>query len=157
MIGFPIKKMRVLPLPIKYLSGGVLLALIGAGCVTRSQADAQARKAYLAGQQAALATLAGEGKVVAIDGPVKYPKVPWIEGLTLAQAIATAQYTGRHNPQVITITRQGAEISVNPHDLLAGHATILQAGDAVKIREFRENPPGIPADRRPTPTSALPR
>jgi hypothetical protein len=127
--------MGLMPCPMKLLSGGLLLALVAAGCITRSQADARARGAYLAGQRAAFATLAGEGKAIIMEGSVKYPNVPWVEGLTLAQAIATAHYTGRHNPQVITITRQGEEISVNPHDLLDGHVVLLQPGDAVKIRE----------------------
>ena len=130
--------MGVMPWPIKLLSGVLLLALVATGCITRSQADARVRGAYLAGQQAAFATIAGEGKIIVMDGSVIYPNVPWVEGLTLAQAIATAHYTGRHNPQVITITRQGGEISVNPHDLLDGHVVLLQPGDAVKVREFRE-------------------
>ena len=56
--------------------------------------------------------------------------VPWVEGLTLAQAIATAKYTGLRNPKAITITRQGGEISVDPRDLLGGHVVVpLQSGD----------------------------
>ena len=112
----------------------LLLPWLGS-CVTRSQANAQARQAYLNGRNSVLASLAGEGKVVVIEGPVEHPNVPWVEGLTLAQAIATAQYNGRHNPKVITITRQGEAISVNPHALLTGRAVLLQPGDAVKIRE----------------------
>jgi len=113
-----------------------LLLLPGtSGCVTRSQANAQAREAFLAGQRSALALLAGEGKAVMIEGPVASPRVPWVEGLTLAQAIATAQYTGRHNPRSITMTRQGETIIVNPRDLLRGQPILLQPGDTVKIQE----------------------
>jgi hypothetical protein len=125
--------------PQKYLLANAALALLilswFCGCVTRSQANAQARQAYMAGQQAAFASLAVEGKVVIIEGPVEHPNVPWVEGLTLSQAIATATYTGRRNPRSITITRQGEAISVNPRELLSGRAILLQPGDAVKIRE----------------------
>jgi hypothetical protein len=128
-------KMTVSRLPIKLFSGGLLLALVAAGCVTRSQARAQAQAAYLAGQQAAFASMAGQGQVVVITGPVQHPNVPWVEGLTLSQAIATANYTSHRNPKAITITRQGEEISVNPRDLLSGHVVPLQPGDTITIRE----------------------
>jgi len=128
-------KMAASLLPIKLFSGGLLLALFAAGCVTRSQADAQARVAYQAGWRDALASVAGQGQAVVITGPVEHPNVPWIEGLTLAQAIATANYTGRHNPRVIIITRQGVKISVNPRDLLSGHVVPLEPGDAITIHE----------------------
>lgn len=105
------------------------------GCVTEAQANARARAAYLAGQKSGFASVAGEGKVVVVVGPVEHPNVPWVEGLTLAQAIATANYTGLHNPRHITISRQGEDIAVNPHDLLSGHTVLLQPGDTIKIRE----------------------
>jgi hypothetical protein len=127
-------KMTVSRLPIKLFSGGLLLALVAAGCVTRSQANAQARAAYLAGQKAAFASMA-QGQGVVIVGPVQYPNVPWVEGLTLSQAIATAYYTGRRNPKAITITRQGEQASINPKDLLNGHVVPLEPGDTITIRE----------------------
>jgi hypothetical protein len=118
--------------------GGVLAVLIVpcfCGCVTEAQANARVRAAYLEGQKVALASVAGQGQGVAVVGPVQYPNVPWVEGLTLAQAIATASYTGHRNPKAITITRAGAEISVDPHDLLGGHVVPLQSGDRINIRE----------------------
>ena len=125
----------MLRLPIKWFSGGLLLALVAAGCVTRSQANAQARAAYLAGQKAALASIAGQGQGIVIVGPVEHPNVPWVEGLTLSQAITTANYTGRRNPKTITITRQGEQAVVNPRDLLNGHVVPLEPGDTITIRE----------------------
>jgi hypothetical protein len=113
----------------------LLLAWVAAGCVTRSQANAQARAAYLAGQQAALAGIAAQGQGVVIVGPVQHPNVPWVEGLTLAQAIVTADYTGNRNPKIITITRQSEVISVNPRDLLGGHVVLLQPGDKISIQQ----------------------
>jgi hypothetical protein len=112
-----------------------LIATLFCGCVTRSHANARAREAYLAGQKAAFASMAGQGQGVVIAGPVQYPNVPWVEGLTLSQAIATANYTSHRNPKAITITRQGEEISVNPRDLLNGHVVPLQPGDTITIRE----------------------
>jgi hypothetical protein len=119
--------------------GGVLALLIATsfcGCVTRSQARAQVQAAYLAGQNDALAKMAADQRTsVFIVGPVQKSEVPWVEGLTLAQAIATANYTGHRNPKAITITRQGEEISVNPRDLLSGHVVPLEPGDTITIRE----------------------
>ena len=128
-------KVAVLQLPVKLFYGGLLLAMVAAGCVTRSQANAQAQAAYLAGQKAALASIAGQGQGVAIVGPVEHPNVPWIEGLTLSQAIATANYTGHRNPKTITITRQGEQATVNPKVLLNGQVVPLEPGDTITIRE----------------------
>ena len=117
---------------------GILVLLIApffCGCVTKAQANARERAAYLAGQRAALASVAGQGQGVSIIGPVKYPNVPWVEGLTLAQAIATATYTSHRNPKIITIMRQGEEISIHPRDLFGGHVVPLQPGDTITLHE----------------------
>jgi hypothetical protein len=118
--------------------GGIsalLMATSFCGCVTQSQARAQEQAAYLAGQRDALAKMAGVEQAVVIVGPVEHPNVPWIEGLTLSQAIATANYTSRHNPREITITRHGEQATVNPRDLLKGHMVPLEPGDTITIRE----------------------
>jgi len=112
----------------------LLMATSFCGCVTRSQANAQAQAAYLAGQKDAFASIA-QGQGVVIVGPVQYPNIPWIEGLTLSQAIATANYTGHRNPKGITITRQGEQAIINPRDLLNGHVVPLEPGDTITIRE----------------------
>ena len=110
----------------------LLITPLFCGCVTEAQAGARERAAYLAGQKAALASV-GVGQGVTIIGAVEHPNVPWVEGLTLSQAIATANYTSHRNPKDITITRQGEEIIVNPRDLIGGHVVPLQPGDTVKI------------------------
>jgi hypothetical protein len=122
------------PTHLLILTGALtlLISVLFGGCVTEAQAGARERAAYLAGQKAALASIAG-GQGVAIIGPVEHPNVPWVEGLTLAQAIATANYTSHRNPKAITITRQGEEISVNPRDLIGGHVVPLQPGDTIRI------------------------
>ena len=121
-----------------FFVGGIsafLIVMSFCGCVTKSQARAQAQAAYLAGQNDALAKMAGLGQGIVIIGPVEHSNVPWVEGLTLSQAIATANYTGRHNPKAITITRQGEQASINPKDLLNGHVVPLEPGDTITIRE----------------------
>jgi hypothetical protein len=121
-----------------YCAGGVaalLLATSFCGCVTKAQARAQAQAAYLAGQNDALAKMAGADQAIVIAGPVEHPNVPWIEGLTLSQAIATANYTGRRNPKAIIITRQGEQATVNPKVLLNGQVVPLEPGDTITIRE----------------------
>ncbi|MGH7953210.1 MAG: hypothetical protein ACREFE_15020 [Limisphaerales bacterium] len=121
---------------MKILAAILFLALAGSGCVTKSQADAQARAAFLAGQRMALAKMSGaQNPGVTIIGPVRNPNVPWVDGLTLAQAIATATYTGFHNPREIILTRQGKKTSINPDDLLNGRDTPLEPGDTVTIHE----------------------
>ena len=111
----------------------LLIAPLFCGCVTEAQAGARERAAYLAGQKAALASI-GVGQGVTIIGPVDHPNVPWVEGLTLAQAIATANYTSHRNPRAITISRKGEEISVDPRDLIGGHVVPLQPGDTITIK-----------------------
>ena len=120
--------------------GGISALLIATSfcsCVTKSQARAQVQAAYLAGQNDALAKMAGQGQGegIVIVGPVEHSNIPWVEGLTLSQAIATANYTGLRNPKGITITRQGEQATVNPKDLLNGHVVPLEPGDTITIRE----------------------
>jgi len=119
-------------------AAAVLIAVSLCGCVTRSEADARVRAAYLAGQRNALAAMpAGQhtDTSVFIIGPVQKSEIPWVEGLTLTQAIATANYTGRDNPKEITLTRNGVMVNVDPNDLLNGHVIPLEAGDTIILRE----------------------
>jgi hypothetical protein len=114
----------------------VLMATSFCGCVTKSQARAQAQAAYLAGQRDVLAKMAADQHAsVFVVGPVEKSEVPWVEGLTLAQAIATANYTSSHSPKTITITRQGEQAVMSPKVLLNGHVVPLEPGDTITIRE----------------------
>jgi hypothetical protein len=56
-----------------------------------------------------------------------------VEGLTLAQAIATANYTARGNPQEILLLRRGENASIDPRDLLNGHDVPLEPGDTITL------------------------
>lgn len=117
-----------------YFAPALLIAALAAGCTTDSQARAQARAAYLAGQNAALRQqLQAQTPGVTVNGPVKNPRVPWVDGLTLAQAIATADYLDSHPPKTITITRDGESASLDPKVLLDGTDIPLEQGDVIEI------------------------
>lgn len=127
----------VLNLQMKFCFFILVLALLAAaGCTTKSKAKAQAQAAFLAGQNAALRQqqLQEEAPSVTVVGPVQNPQVPWVEGLTLAQAIATANYLDSQAPKEIIITRQGENASVDPNVLLRGVPVPLEAGDTITLR-----------------------
>ncbi|HTA95838.1 MAG TPA: hypothetical protein VK769_06910, partial [Verrucomicrobiae bacterium] len=71
---------------------------------------------------------------VTVIGPVQTSQVPWVAGLTLAQAIATANYLDPHEPKQIVITRNGESARVDPNVLLNGTDVPLEAGDVVELR-----------------------
>ncbi|HUE36311.1 MAG TPA: hypothetical protein VMO20_02880 [Candidatus Acidoferrum sp.] len=109
-----------------------ILALAASGCVTKSQADARARSAYLAGQQAAYKSMGAQLNVVVL-GDVQKHEVPYVDGLTLGQAIATANYTGLHDPKLILVKRGDQQTPVDPKKLLSGEEITLQAGDVITV------------------------
>ncbi len=125
-----------------WLPVGLLLAVGIAGCVTQSQADAQARMAFLEGQNQALMRMQGGtapaqtpvGPGVTLIGPVQNLAVPWRVGLTLTQAIVSAHYTGNDDPSAIVIHRNGQDIPINPKGLLKGEDFVLQVGDVIEIQ-----------------------
>ena len=113
------------------ISAGALLA----GCTTKSGAQAKTQQAFLAGQNAALRQQqAAQFSGVTVVGPVQNPQVPWVAGLTLAQAIATANYLDSHEPKTIIITRQGESAQLDAKVLLNGVAMPLEPGDVIELR-----------------------
>lgn len=111
------------------------LAALLAGCTTKSEARAKAQQAFLAGQNAALRQQqAAQFSGVTVVGPVQNPQVPWVAGLTLAQAIATANYLDSHEPKTIIITRQGESANLDANVLLNGVAVPLEPGDVIELR-----------------------
>src|SRR5437667_12054051 len=84
-----------------------LLAFALTGCTTKSNAKAQARAAYAAGQQQALERVLQSRNSVTVIGAVRNPLVPWTEDLTLAKALVAADYYARGNPREIIIVRNG--------------------------------------------------
>ena len=72
--------------------------------------------------------------VVWLKGPVRNPRVPWTEDLTLAQALLVAEYTGLNNPFKIDVIRQGKRYSINVGRLLRGlENPLMEPGDVVEI------------------------
>lgn len=112
-----------------------MTALAAAGCTTRSNSRAQAQIAYLAGQNQLLqAQMAAQTRSVTVVGAVQYPQVAWVEGLTLAQAVATAKYIGTIEPKKIIITHQGESAALDVDVLFSGPPIPLDAGDVVELR-----------------------
>ena len=117
------------------LSFSMPVVALLAGCTTRSAAQANAREAYLAGQNAALQKqLASQAPGVTVMGPVQTPQVPWVAGLTLVQAVATANYLGAQAPKEIIITRQGEIATLPATVLLNGVPVPLEPGDVIELR-----------------------
>jgi hypothetical protein len=133
LIGRNVLDMRLLNLEMKAFFGVLVLALAATGCVSKSKADAQARAAYLAGQQAAYQSMGGTITNVVILGNVQKHEVPWVDGLTLAQALATANYLGAHDPQDIILKRNSVESEISPKDLLNGRDVELKPGDEISV------------------------
>jgi hypothetical protein len=122
----------VLNLQMKFCFVILLLALAATGCTSRSKARANAQNAFLAGQNAALRQQQAAG--VTMVGPVQNPQVPWVVGLTLAQAVATANYIGAQEPKRIIITRQGESAALDAKVLFNGTDIPLEIGDVIELR-----------------------
>lgn len=95
----------------------------------------------MAGQQAGAQRAAAEAVVpagqpiITLHGPVQHSVLPWIDGLTLSQAIVDADYTGFMNPVLIRVLRQGQVVDeCKGVDLLHGHDIPLESGDVIIIQ-----------------------
>jgi hypothetical protein len=121
--------------PVFVLALSFLAAALLDGCTTKSTAQTKVQQAFLAGQNAALQQQqASQFSGVTIIGPVQNPRVPWVAGLTLSQAIATANYLDSHEPGQIVITRQGESAQLDPKVLLNGVTVPLEPGDMIEIQ-----------------------
>ena len=126
-----------------WVAFGLSLALLAAaaaltGCVTKAKADAQARAAYLAGQQAMFKQMQEQPRrelIVTFVGPVNQPNVKWLPGLMLSQAILNAGYNVTNDPKNIVIRRNGEAIPFDPKRLLAGEDFELHSGDVVELQQ----------------------
>ena len=119
--------MRLLPIIL-------ILALAVNGCTTKSRSRALAENAYLAGQNAALRQQLAQYSGITFIGAVQNPQVPWVAGLTLAQAVATANYTGAQEPRAVVITRNGESAVLDANVLFNGTDIPLETGDVVELR-----------------------
>jgi len=118
---------------MKHLAVILLCALAAAGCTTKANSRQQAAQAWQAGQKAAQQQTAAASGITVL-GAVQNPQVPWVEGLTLTQAIATANYTGPRDPKEIIITRQGESATLSVKDVLRGAVIPLERGDVIELR-----------------------
>jgi hypothetical protein len=110
------------------------MAAMLSSCTTKSQAQMKAQQEFLAGQNAVLRQQqATQSPGVTIVGPVQNPQVPWVEGLTLAQAIATANYLDSQAPKEIIITRDGESATLDAKVLLNGADIPLEIGDVIEL------------------------
>jgi|ERR1017187_2354145 hypothetical protein len=120
---------------MKFLFAILMLALAVTGCTTKSKARLKEQNAFLAGQNAALRQQqAAQASGVTIVGAVQNPQVPWVAGLTLAQAVATANYVGADEPKKIIITRNGESAALDAKVLLDGSIIPLEMGDVIELR-----------------------
>jgi hypothetical protein len=111
-----------------------MLALVPlAGCVTKATADAQAKAAFVAGEKAAYQTMQSATTAITILGNVQKHQIPWVSGLTLAQALSTATYTGTHDPTDIILRRNSVQTEVDPRQLLNGQDVPLHPGDVISV------------------------
>jgi hypothetical protein len=120
---------------MKFLFAILMLALAVTGCTTKSKARLKEQNAFLAGQNAALRQQrSAQASGVTIVGAVQNPQVPWVAGLTLAQAVATANYVGADEPKKIIITRNGESAALDAKVLLDGSIIPLEMGDVIELR-----------------------
>jgi len=109
--------------------------LLFTGCVSKAKAKLQAREAFVAGQQQALARMpqTQNGPIVTVIGPVTNGNVPWTEDLTVAKAIVAAGYVGKTDPREIVLVRAGRGLQIDPKLLLAGEDQSVQPGDIIQL------------------------
>ena len=116
----------------------ILVAMTLAGCVTKSKAKADAREAFIAGQQQAMAMARlqqAQGPTVTVVGQVRNKIIPWTQDLTLARAIVNAGYFGTSDPHQIVIVHDGKATTIDSKQLLNGEDVPVQAGDVVQIMQ----------------------
>lgn len=125
---------RALVLFRMFILGLLPLLLATSGCTTKSKAKAQARTAFLLGQQQALAQQQ-EVPVITVIGQVRNRTVPWNEELTLNKALIAAEYQRFADPHSIIIIRSGQQYQVNVRQLLRGREDPpLEPGDTIEIQ-----------------------
>ncbi|HEY3761429.1 MAG TPA: hypothetical protein VGN23_06750 [Verrucomicrobiae bacterium] len=118
---------------MRFFSVILILALATGGCASNRE---QQEKAYLAGQNAVLREQQDQQNAsVTVLGAVQIQHVPWVQGLTLSQAIATANYLGQYAPTKITITRNGETATIDAKMLFQGAVVPLEEGDVVELQQ----------------------
>lgn len=111
----------------------VLALALVTGCVTKATADAQAKEAFVAGEKAAYQTMQSSTTAIIVLGNVQKHQIPWVEGLTLAHALSTANYTGAQDPTDIILRRNSIQTEIDPKQLLNGRDVPLHPGDVISV------------------------
>ncbi|HEX3625543.1 MAG TPA: hypothetical protein VH280_08965 [Verrucomicrobiae bacterium] len=101
--------------------------------MTKATADAEAKAAFVAGQKAAYQSMQANTTDVIVLGNVKKHDIPWVSGLTMAQALATAEYTGARDPTDIILRRNSVQTEVDPKQLLNDIDVPLHPGDVISV------------------------
>ena len=110
----------------------LLLVALLCGCVSKSKSQVRAYEAYIAGQRDASAP--ARNPTVTVVGEVKNHSVAWVDGLTLAQALLSAEYQGLWDPRQIAVTRTGETYKINVKAFLTGTENPpLQPGDVITV------------------------
>jgi len=133
----------------KYFSLTFLVVLMTCGCAGKTKKQAEFRRAYAAGVQAAQAQMqqsqnsqsipqpmqSTTDPQVRILGSVRNPVLMWSEGLTLARALVAAEYEKPTPPVAITIYRNNLPLHIDPQRVLQGEDYPLFPGDIVYIQD----------------------
>ena len=112
----------------------LIFAFVASGCMSKSRSRLESQNAFLAGQNAALKQQLAQYNGITFIGAVQNAQVPWVAGLTLAQAVATANYIGQNEPKAVIITHQGESAVLDASVLFSGKDIPLEAGDIVELR-----------------------
>lgn len=117
------------PWNITLCSLASIALLLLAGC-----ASGPKQQPLLPGAAAGAPVLEGKSTVL-FSGDVKLQVVPYVDGMTLAQGLLLAEYTGYLDPRTITVTRAGIPYRVDVRRFLRGDENPeLQPGDRVDVR-----------------------
>ena len=112
----------------------LLQVLCLAACTTKAKTKREVQKAFAAGRSQAMKEVETQQPVVTVLGQVRNHTVPWQEGLTLAQLIDAAVYTGFTDPRTIRLSRGSETIQITVRDLLRGTSNPpVEAGDVVEL------------------------
>jgi hypothetical protein len=135
---------------IRFLTLTLFIASLACGCAGKSKKQAEMRRAYAAGVQAAQAQMrqtqmpppvtsqpvpSSTDPEVRVLGSVRNPVLTWSEGLTLARALVLAEYEKSTVPTAITILRNNQPLQIDPQRVLQGEDYPLFPGDIVYIQD----------------------
>lgn len=111
------------------------LFLVTAGCVTKSDAQARTREAFIAGRKQGVAAQL-KSNTIWVVGHVQNQNIPWTDELSLAKAIIAADYLDAGDPGQIVLRRQGeATRFFSAQQLLNGFDLLIEPGDIIELRK----------------------